>query len=225
MNNRSKTIFIILGTFLMGMISGSLINRSLTQHRIRKILSQRRPAAFTGFFERILDPTPEQAPEIKQILDSHARENSKLRQEFFNATQNSLTSLLEELDPFLSDEKRERISDFLKRPPWGAPGRPPHSMFTPPEEEAALLQKQLHLTAEQVKKLRAILQEPPPRPKLSSESPSDFPGQRGIFRNFREEKNRAIMEILTDEQKHDFLKILDQQKNRRPTRQFPPGKP
>lgn len=225
MKNRSKIILILFGTFLMGMIVGGLVNRTLTQHRIQKILSQRRPAAFADFFERILEPTPEQAPKIKRILDSHARENIKLRQDFFNATQNSLDSLLEELEPFLSDEQRARIGDFLKRPPWGPPGRPPHSMFMRPEEEAANLQKRLHLTAEQAKKLRTILQEPPPRPDHSSEHPPDFRGQRDVFRKYREEKNRAIMEILTDEQKRDFLKILDEQKNRRPIRPVPSEKP
>ena len=223
MNNRSKTICIILGTFLMGMIAGGLINHSLTQHRIRKILSQRRPTALMGFFERILEPTPEQAPEIKRILDRHAAENSRLRQNFFSATQNSLKSLMEELEPLLTEEQKKRLSESLQRPPWKGPG-PPHPMFIEPEEEEAKLQKLLRMTPEQTEKLRAILRDPPP-PEFSRESPSDFHGQREIFRNYHEEKDRAIMELLTDEQKPVFQKHLDERKNRRRARRIHPEKP
>jgi len=224
MNTRSKTTFIILGTFLIGLIAGALVNRSLTQYRIRRILSQRRPTAFINFYERILEPSPEQASEIKKILDHHASENSKLRQDFFDATQKSLSALLEELEPLLSEEQRKRLSVALERPPRGGPG-PPNSMFMRPDQEAMRLKEMLHLTPEQTEQLSAVLEKPGPMPKRFPTRPARFDDQRNIFHKHWEERNRAIMKILTDEQKTVFQTYLDQRRNRRPPWEVSPEKP
>jgi len=225
MNTRSKTTFIILGTFLLGLIAGALVNRSLTQYRIRRILSQRRPTAFINFYERILEPTPEQATEIKKILDHHASENSKLRQDFFDATQKSLSALLEELEPLLTEEQRKRLSDALEHPPWGGPGPPPNSMFMGPDQEAMRLKEMLNLTPEQTEQLSAVLEKPGSMPKRLPTRPARFDDKRNIFHKHWEERNRDIMKILTDEQKTVFQTYLDQRRNRRPPWEAPPEKP
>ena len=133
MNIKIKTTLIILITFIIGMVAGSMITRAYLKYRMKKILSMNMPAGFAAHFERIIEPTDEQRKALREILYKYGEKMSemrqKIRQEFLPINQ----AMQEELNSILTPEQKQRLEErFFRhgpggffRPPGDKPPGPP----------------------------------------------------------------------------------------------------
>jgi hypothetical protein len=132
MNIKVKSSLIIIGTFVLGMLIGSIFTRSFFRppemgERIREL---RKPEGFMENFERIIEPTDAQREKIREILRLHFERMHKNSKEFRERFIQLNDSLRAELDPVLSDEQKARLDEMEKRfrdherPEFGPP-RPP----------------------------------------------------------------------------------------------------
>jgi len=134
MNTKTKSIFVLIGVLIIGIIIGalgsSLLRRNMWEDRISRF---RTPEGFT---ERILDridPDPDKREAVKNVLIEQHR---KLTEKFEHSRvqmEAHADSVLMQLKPLLTEEQLERATQFLKRRsrhmrrPGGKPDRPPRN--------------------------------------------------------------------------------------------------
>ena len=155
MKMETKTVLIILGTLIIGMIIGALISGAFTRHRIGRFMSMREPGRLSAHVERIIDPDESQRELVREILSKHAERFLEIHSQFEGEMMALRDSLRKDLDPILTDEQKERLERVPKPPkhfrdrqpgPWmdrrpGAlppgrehpPGAPPPGEEYPPE--------------------------------------------------------------------------------------------
>ncbi len=120
MNTKTKSILVLTGVLLIGIIIGalgsSLLRRNMLEDRISRF---RTPE---GFAERILyriDPDPDKRKAVENILLNQHKKLSK-KFEHTRAQMEAYTdSVILKLKPLLSEEQLERATRILKM-------RPPH---------------------------------------------------------------------------------------------------
>lgn len=204
MNIKLKITFIIIITLVIGIVIGAMLNRTLTQNRVKRILSRRNPPVFISFYERIIEPDTNQREEIRKILDKHAKHLSEIRANFSEELQSSMESLRAELDPILTPEQKKRLEK-------GFPGRPPFPM-RPPEridvdEELSVLKERLSLSEDQASEIKQILEESRDKFKMMREKGVRWRERWQIMKELEEKKEKAIKNILTRDQKNSFEQI------------------
>jgi uncharacterized protein YneF (UPF0154 family) len=124
MNTKVKIVLIIIVTLVIGIMLGAMLNRAFLRHRIHRAFADRKPMGMISFMERIIQPTPDQREQIREILEKHRKKSSDLREKFMMEMQADFESLEAELDPILTPEQKRR----LRRRPFGPlpdPGRFP----------------------------------------------------------------------------------------------------
>lgn len=220
MNIKLKMTFVIIATFILGIIIGAMLNRALVQKRIRNILSKRTPDVFVPFIEERIGADPVQSKEIRKVLNKHAKRIEDIRANFSVELQSAFESLRAEMDPLLTPEQKKRLERGLPGP---LPMGPPRFLITEDlDGELRAMKEALGLTEEQTLQIRQILEE-----------------MRDQFRKVREEMDRArekwrpmleseekadqaIREILTDEQKKLYDKYKEERHKRFERGMFPP---
>jgi uncharacterized protein YneF (UPF0154 family) len=140
MNMKVKTTIVIIITLLFGIVFGALLNRTFTHRRIRKAFDAVNPNRFTMILERAIDPSEEQKKQIREILQSHAKQMEELRKNAMEGMETSLQALKKELDSVLTPEQKERLEEMMKqRPPWmrreGKPWPPREGPFPDPRRK------------------------------------------------------------------------------------------
>jgi len=132
MNTKAKSIFVLTGVLIIGIIIGalgsSLLRRSMWEERVSRFRTAE------GFTERILDridPDPDKREAVKNVL---IEQHKNLAQKFEHTRlqmEVHVDSVLMRLEPFLTEEQLERAEHVLKRRPRhmrrpdGKPDRPP----------------------------------------------------------------------------------------------------
>jgi hypothetical protein len=132
MNTKAKSISVLAGVLIIGIIIGalgsSLIRQNVWEERISRF---RTPEGFT---ERILDhidPDPDKREAVKNVLIEQHRQLTKKFDHTRIQMEAHADSVLLQLKPLLNEEQIERAAHFLKRRPrhmrrpGGKPGRPP----------------------------------------------------------------------------------------------------
>jgi Spy/CpxP family protein refolding chaperone len=126
MNMKVKTTIVIVITLIFGIVFGALLNRTFMHRRIRRAFDAVNPNRFTMILERAIDPTEEQENQIREILQSHAKQVEELRKKTMEGMETSLQALKKELDSVLTPEQKERLEEMMKkRPPWMRRGGKP----------------------------------------------------------------------------------------------------
>jgi len=116
MNTKTKSIVVLIGVFIIGIIIGAFGSSMFTHNMWRDRISRFR--TLEGFTERILDkidPDPDKREAVKNIL---IEEHRKLTQKYEQARiqiEAHTDSVLIELKPLLSEEQFGRATHFLKR--------------------------------------------------------------------------------------------------------------
>ncbi len=216
MNIKLKMTFIIVITLVLGIVIGAMVNRAISQNRIRDILSRREPARFANHFENIIEPDAAQSKQIRNILSKHAKRISKIREKSREELQSSLKSMMEELDSILTPEQRKR----LERRRF--PGYPP---FPPPfpslplgrvgvDRELSRMKERLGLSDDQASQIRQIMEESIDQTKMIREEGVSWRERWKALKELEEKKDKAIEKILTEDQK----KLYEQMKKERPKR-------
>jgi hypothetical protein len=215
MSMKSKVTFIFVITLVLGIIVGFMLNRIYSQRRVRNILSSRSPEFFVDFYERILEPDTEQSKMIREILDKYAKSISESRESFTSEMQSTFQSMKAEIDPILTPEQKERLKERFPRPP---------QFLEPPmkkgglDKEFSMLKERLHLSEDQVSQIAQIFEKsgmPPGRMWGEMRFPGGwrmpgemrFPGRMNPMIESLKKVEKAIQEILTEEQKELFKQI------------------
>jgi hypothetical protein len=221
MNVKLKMTFVILATLILGIIIGAMLSRVLIQNRIRNIISKRNPAVFVPFFEDRIEPRPRQSNEIREILRKYAKRIDEIHANFRVELESSFESLRTELEPLLTPEQKKRLERGLPgRPPW-QPGRPPWQLgflVTRNLDKVLLeMKKKLKLTEDQTSQIRQILEELRGQAKKARE---ELERRRERWRSMLESEekiDKAIEQVLTDEQKKLYEQFI---RERRKVRRF-----
>jgi len=112
---KTKSVLLIIATLVIGFIIGFLTNGQITRNRIDKFVKTGTHEGFKGMYFRILQPDPEQIDLIEPILDKYG----VLIHDNVNTMQKSMKDLHQqmvmEINPYLSDEQRERLTESIKR--------------------------------------------------------------------------------------------------------------
>jgi Spy/CpxP family protein refolding chaperone len=120
MNIKIKTTLIILITFIIGMLAGSMITQAYIKYRMKKFLSMDMPAGFANHFERIIEPTDEQRKALREILYKYGKKMSEMRQKIREEFLPIDKAMREELDAILTPEQKKRLEErFFRRGPGG----------------------------------------------------------------------------------------------------------
>lgn len=126
---KTKSIFIILATLIIGFIIGFLTNGQLTNNRIQRFVKQ---GSYDGFKSRlihVIQPDDAQIMKIEPIIDDYAQ---RVHQTFTESRKGFKTlheEMLEKLKPYLEPEQMTRLEEQLRRlgGPWDRHGKPPHA--------------------------------------------------------------------------------------------------
>jgi len=111
MKTNTKTVLIIVGTLLIGIVIGAL-GSGFVVHRFGPRMAEvRHREIFVERMVELIDPTPEQEPKVRDILTRHAEEFSELAEGFHEEASALLDSLRSELDPVLTEEQRARLEE------------------------------------------------------------------------------------------------------------------
>ncbi|MGD2091569.1 MAG: hypothetical protein PVH61_35680 [Candidatus Aminicenantes bacterium] len=141
MNIKIKTTLIILFTFIIGMVAGSMITQAYLKYRMKKFLSMNMPAGFADHFERIIEPTDEQRKALREILYKYGQKMSEMRQKIREEFLPINRAMQKELNSILTPEQKQRLERrFFRRGPRGffrhpgdkPPGPPWHGDKPPP---------------------------------------------------------------------------------------------
>jgi len=131
MNNTVKSIFIVLGTFLIGLVLGVLLTttffkRPPTPEKMEKRMKQ--------FFYRNTDATDEQKVQIDEVLKNHKTDRRKMDEAYSKQHEALLAKVVEDMSGFLETSQIENLKKHVekmkerhaKRRPEHRPGPPPH---------------------------------------------------------------------------------------------------
>lgn len=210
MNLKVKITFLIIITLVIGIVIGAMLNRAVSQNRIRRILERRNPPIFISFYERIIEPNADQRDSVRKVLDKYAQRLSKIRTNFQDELQSSFESMKAELEPLLTAEQKERLEEGFPRQPRFFP-RP--FGIRDVNQELSMLKERLGLSEDQASQVKIILEkfwDQAKKMREERESP-----ERGfqIMMELQEKKEQSIKKLLNDDQKKIFEEM---EKGRRP---------
>ena len=152
---------------------------------------------------------------IREILDTHAKQVSDIRENFQEEVQSLFESVKAEIDPILTPEQKERLKERFPRP---SPYRDRPGKKRGLDKEFFTLKERLHLSEEQTSKIKQIFEESGMRPERIWEE-MRFPGgwrmrgemrfPKGMSPTIERQKKveKAILDVLTEEQKELFKQI------------------
>lgn len=115
MKNKLKYSLIIISLLLIGFVIGFLVNGRLTHHKMKKVRSINTEQGFSHEFMRIIDPSPDQAEELKSILKEFSERNHVIIADFRENQKLLFKELRTEIDPLLTDEQIARLDRKKKR--------------------------------------------------------------------------------------------------------------
>ena len=132
MKTRYKTIGLLFGTLLIGIVIGMILHTIFLRGQFRKHIHKiRTEDGFIQRFEDLIQPTEEQRAQLEEVLKKHFEEMDKQHEIFRTLTD----SLKTDIDHILTEEQRQRLqkSMFLGRPkPRHGPPFPPPDFMEPP---------------------------------------------------------------------------------------------
>lgn len=120
MNTKTKSILVIIGALLIGIIIGAMgstmVRRNLFEDRIARF---RTPEGFTQRLIEVIQPDPEQREAINDILKKNHQKMLEFGKEGMERIKNHADSLLKELEPVLRPDQLERLKKrLMERPPF-----------------------------------------------------------------------------------------------------------
>jgi hypothetical protein len=216
MNVRTKTILILVITFMAGGILGVLVSGTLRRHHLNRIVRLREPQGFVGFTEQVLKPTQTQKDTVQKILLENHKRISELRERNMRELSALMDSLQLRLAQVLTKDQMKRFSQLQRRmPPRPRDGFPPFPMMGAPDELLNALQERLRLSDDQIKKIQTILSDMHGPggggPEWGGEDPSKrFKAMQGRMDSLE----ARISAVLTPEQKAEFAKFRLERKGK-----------
>ncbi|MCX6581849.1 MAG: hypothetical protein NT166_16895 [Candidatus Aminicenantes bacterium] len=119
MNIKVKTTLILIGTLIIGIVLGAMLNRALMHMRIKGFLSIRTHKGFVERLEEIIQPSTPQKKEVTAILDKYALQFGAMHEEFKGRVASLLDSFKTDLTPVLTPDQMKVMEEkFFKTGPF-----------------------------------------------------------------------------------------------------------
>jgi hypothetical protein len=213
MNIKTKVTISIVITLIIGVVIGAMLNRALVQRRITRAFALSNPKTFSLWYENRLGLDPEQARQIKSILDKHSESIWEIREEFMQEMQTASQELHSELEPLLTPRqkrqldrgpfspRRDRSQNFRPLLP-GGPGPKPGGV--PGNRE---ILDALSLTEEQVNQLRSQAQRQFRTSTAARRRLQDPENMLLLWLEQEKQRDAALEKILNEDQKKIYAGI------------------
>jgi hypothetical protein len=112
---KTKPIFIILATLIIGFILGMLTSAQIRSHRLKPVRVFFSEERFREGFYRAIQPDEEQKARIDVVLDKYARINSELQRTFRKEMESNMKEFRKEIDTYLSRDQIARLKEMDER--------------------------------------------------------------------------------------------------------------
>ena len=120
----------ILGTLIVGIAIGLLLNGALEHRRQERVQTMRRPGGFVEEMERVIQPRDAaQRDSLRPYLEATDQRNREIVEGARGAMRAEIDSLRSRVDKLLDDKQKARLADFAQRGPQQGPGRPGQRPF------------------------------------------------------------------------------------------------
>ncbi|HKJ45994.1 MAG TPA: hypothetical protein VJ991_09235 [Balneolales bacterium] len=114
MKTRTKTILVIAGTLIIGIILGVFLTGAVMRHRLNRIAEMQTRPGFVKIMEHIIQPTEKQKKEIEPILTNTAHRLTQVYVDKRKKIAQIGDSLRSELQPYLTDEQYQRLTRRMR---------------------------------------------------------------------------------------------------------------
>jgi hypothetical protein len=109
---KTKSVFLIVGTLIIGFILGMLTSAQLRYQKLKPVRVFFSEERFREGFYKIIQPDEQQKAIIEQVLDKYAKMNSDLQNKFRNEMDVNLKAFNKELDSKLTREQVARLKEM-----------------------------------------------------------------------------------------------------------------
>ncbi len=197
MSPKTKSLLMLAGTLVLGVLLGFSAGGPLREQRARRFMHTPPHKRFHRAMERILRPSEQQKAVIDTILTGHSAKMSSIREAFENEMFALLDSLRSDLATVLDEKQLERIDEHFRKGPEGAVSA-----------RVRQLTETLNLDDEQVEKVHEILmQMVPMHGYRRGKDPAERRGRGSGMREGFERIHREIEGVLTQEQRTQFREM------------------
>ena len=133
MTVRAKSILIVVGTLLVGVIIGALGTGALLSHRMSTLQALRAESGLVRYLEDVIEPVDEaQREEIRSILEAAARQQMEMRRYMYEQNRAFYEEMRTELGRILTEEQKARLRAWAQRERRDGPRfRPPRFLRGP----------------------------------------------------------------------------------------------
>jgi hypothetical protein len=115
----------IVGTLVLGIVIGLLLNGTLARRRAHEVERMRRPGGFVEQMERVIQPRDSaQAAQLRPFLEATDRRNRQIVDGARISMKSELDSMRARVTGILDADQLKRLNDFAERGPRGGPGGP-----------------------------------------------------------------------------------------------------
>ena len=117
-----KAWLAVLGTLVIGIIIGLLLNGALSQRRMREMERMRGPGGFVAEMEQLIHPRDAaQRDNLRPLLEEQDRRNRAIVDGARASMRADMDSFIVKISPILDADQLSRLKDFAQR----GPRRPP----------------------------------------------------------------------------------------------------
>jgi hypothetical protein len=112
---RKKTLVMLLGTLLIGIIIGALAMSIFTHRRWKSFSEPPTKERFIQKTTHLIDPDETQLKQIKPIIEKYSEKAYVLVKENSNQMFATFDSLYTELKPFLNDNQKQKFEKKINK--------------------------------------------------------------------------------------------------------------
>ena len=134
MTTKTKSVLIILGTLLVGVIIGGLATSAIFSQRVGAIQALRMQGGLVHYLENVIEPVDEsQREQIQALLESTGERQMEMRRNMFDENRAIFSEMRNELDEILTEEQKSRLREWVQRENREGPRFRPPEMRRPRE--------------------------------------------------------------------------------------------
>ena len=201
MTTKLKAILLVLVTFLLGALVGALVNGAITSKKSEALRARPPGPLFADLVERIVKPNEDQRKAIKDVLERHSERVTAEMESFRERMGEIVDSLKSELNPLLSPEQRERLTESLQRPFA-------RRVFDIAGEPIEILREKLELNDRQVVDIKKIYDDVDHEMQTMSEDDRQDPmTRRQKFLDLERRVQEKIKGVLSPEQQKRYKEM------------------
>lgn len=115
MSTRTKTMFIILSSVIIGIAIGALGSGMLRENRVKRFERMRPEQRFSEVMEKIIQPEGEQREAIEKVLKEQSEQIAAIQERYHSEIIAVFDSSRKALRSILTEEQRERLKEHIEK--------------------------------------------------------------------------------------------------------------